>query len=157
MTFELDAAIQKNAFDKRIDNFKNRISNKDIDVIEYIDSYSRVTLRCIRCGNTFSKTYNSMLKNSSCPYCIAQNKPKSKHIKNTSLTPEEKQAIRANKYSEKINNLSCGKIEIIEYNGSKEKVVACCKTCGNQWSIRADHLINRTYCPLCRKQSTTQT
>ena len=33
----------------------------------------------------------------------------------------------------------------------KEKLVAHCNKCGHEWSIRADHLLARAYCPICRK------
>jgi len=67
--FEIDDSLLANSLESRIANFKNRISNKQVDVVEYVNSSSRVTLRCQICGKTYSKSYNTMLRKSECPYC----------------------------------------------------------------------------------------
>lgn len=137
----------------RIDNFKNKITNKQVDVLEYINSYSKVTLRCHVCGKTFSKAYNSMLKKSECPYCNPPTSPKKeKKPKISTLSSEEKQFNRTQKYFEKIKENSAGKVSVLAYNGAKEKVNAHCNECGYEWNIRADHLLVRAYCPVCKKQ-----
>ena len=41
-----------------------------------------------------------------------------------------------------------GKLENI---GSKEKVDAVCTICGYRWNPRADHLMERCWCPSCKK------
>ncbi|MCI6245637.1 MAG: hydrogenase maturation nickel metallochaperone HypA, partial [Eubacterium sp.] len=150
--FEIDNALPLNSVESRIENFKNRIANKQIDVVEYVDSYSKVTLRCQVCGNTFSKSYNAMLKRSECPHCNPSVTPKAERKPKTStLSAEEKQINRTQKYFEKIKDNSAGKVSVLAYNGAKEKLVAHCNDCGHEWSIRADHLLTRAYCPLCRK------
>ena len=122
-----------------------------MEVIEYKDSYSRVTLKCKKCGNTFSKTYNSMLKNSTCPHCNIKVKQKTNLLSNTALTQEDKQIFRANKYMKKIGSLSSGLISASGYTGSKDNIIAHCNVCNHEWSTRADHLLNRLFCPKCRK------
>lgn len=150
--FEIDNALPLNSVESRIENFKNRITNKQIDVVEYVDSHSKVTLRCQVCGNTFSKSYNAMLKRSECPHCNPSVTPKAERKPKTStLSAEEKQINRTQKYFEKIKDNSAGKVSVLAYNGAKEKLVAHCNDCGHEWSIRADHLLTRAYCPLCRK------
>lgn len=67
--FEKDDSLIANSLESRIANFKNRISNKQVDVVEYVNSSSQVTLRCQICGKTYSKSYNTMLRKSECPYC----------------------------------------------------------------------------------------
>lgn len=150
--FEIDDSLPINPLESRIANFKNRIANKQVDVVEYVDSCSKVTLRCKICGNTFSKSYNTMLKRSECPYCNPTAKPKTERKPNKiSLSSEEKQFNRTQKYFEKIKENSAGKVSALTYNGSKEKLTAHCNECGHEWNIRADHLLARAYCPLCKK------
>ena len=152
--FEIDNSLPLNSVESRIENFKNRITNKKIDVIEYIDSYSKVTLRCQVCGNTFSKSYNAMLKRSECPHCNPPAPPKAERKPKTSaLSAEEKQINRTQKYFEKIKENSAGKVSVLAYKGAKEKLTAHCNECGYEWNIRADHLLARAYCPLCRKKN----
>lgn len=75
--FEIDDSLPMNSLENRKNNFMNRISNKQVDLLEYVDSYSKVTLRCQVCGTIYSKSYNAMLKRSECPDC-----------KSVSLTPK---------------------------------------------------------------------
>lgn len=145
-------SISFDSLEDRINNFKNRLSNKQVDVVSYINSSSKVTLRCLACGNTFSKLYSSILKNSTCPHC---NQTSNTNIERTQkyvkLTSEEKKLKLSQKYFNKIKEKSNGKVSVHEYNGSKEKVTAHCNECGNEWRTRADHLLAKAYCPLCHK------
>lgn len=151
--FEIDNSLPVNSLESRIANFLQRIENKQVDVVEYIDSYSKVTLRCHQCGNTFSKSYNAMLKRSQCPYCnpnISQANS-SQRSKETAMNAEEKKANRAASYFERVKENSGGSVTALTYNGAKEKLTAMCNYCGHQWDIRADHLLTRAYCPKCRR------
>lgn len=150
--FEIDSSLPLNSLENRIENFKNRIANKQVDVIEYVDSYSKVTLKCHVCGNTFSKSYNAMLKHSECPHCNPPTTPKTERKpKAPKISAEEQQLNRSQKYFEKLSVNSAEKVSVLAYNGAKEKLVAHCNECSHEWSIRADHLLARPYCPLCRK------
>ena len=55
-------------------------------------------------------------------------------------------------YQEKLTEKSHGKLLAINYHGSKEKLSVGCSECGNVWKIRADHLLDRPYCPKCKKK-----
>lgn len=150
--FEIDNSLPQNSLESRIENFKSRIANKRVDIIEYVDSYSMVTLRCQVCGNTFSKSYNALLKRSECPHCnIPATHKTERKTKTSALSAEEKQINRTQKYIEKIKENSAGKVSVHSYNGAKEKLTAHCNECGHEWNIRADHLLARAYCPLCKK------
>ena len=107
--------------ESRIENFKNRIANKQVDVIEYVDSYSKVTLKCHVCGNTFSKSYNAMLKHSECPHCNPSTTPKvERNPKSPKISAEEQQLNRSLKYFDKLSVNSAGKVCVLAYNGAKE-------------------------------------
>lgn len=150
--FEIDNSLPLNSLESRIENFKNRIANKQVDVIEYVNSYSKVTLKCHVCGNTFSKSYYAMLKHSECPHCNPSTTPKvERNPKSPKISAEEQQLNRSLKYFDKLSVNSAGKVSVLAYNGAKEKLVAHCNKCGHEWSIRADHLLARAYCPVCRK------
>jgi hypothetical protein len=150
--FEIDSSLPLSSLESRIENFKKRISNKQVDVIEYVDSNSKVTLKCHVCGNTFSKSYNTMLKHSACPYCNPPSTPKTESVpKAPKISAEEQKLNRSQKYYDKLSVNSAGKVSVLTYNGAKEKLVAHCKECDHEWSIRADHLLARAYCPLCKK------
>lgn len=93
--FEIDNSLPQNSLESRIENFKSRIANKRVDIIEYVDSYSMVTLRCQVCGNTFSKSYNALLIRSECPHCNLPATHKTERKTKTSvLSAEEKQINR---------------------------------------------------------------
>jgi ribosomal protein L44E len=101
-----------------------------------------------------------MLKRSECPYCNPHSFPKTINKTNgeskpkiAKLTKEEKRLNRSQKYFDKVKENSKGLVSVLQYNGAKEKLTAHCNECGNEWEIRADHLLVRTYCPLCRKRN----
>lgn len=151
--FEIDNSLPMNSLESRKANFLQRIENKQVDVIEYIDSYSKVTLRCQLCGNTFSKSYNAMLKRSKCPHCVpSTSQVRSSHKpKNAAVSAEERKVARAESYFDRVKENSGGMVSALTYNGAKDKLTAKCNHCGHQWDIRADHLLIRAYCPKCRK------
>lgn len=62
---------------------------------------------------------------------------------------------RALLYAAKVRERSEGTVEVncASYTGGKEDVAATCLNCGYSWSIRADHLLSRCYCPSCRSGS----
>ena len=69
------------------------------------------------------------------------------------LSPEEKQRKRAELYVAKVSDRSAGKLEVDldSYKGGKDSVTVHCKVCGYTWTKRADRLLERCYCPICRK------
>ena len=152
--FEIDDSVSANSLEGRIANFKSKISNKQVDVVEFVDSNSKVTLRCQVCGKTYSKTYDTLIKRSECPYCNPPTPPtKNRKPQANFVNPEERQLKRAQKYFDKVKEASAGKVEALTYYGSNKNLTAHCNECGNEWNIRADHLLARAYCPLCKKKS----
>lgn len=66
---------------------------------------------------------------------------------------KSKETIRKNRlssYQYKIAIKSNYSIQIIKYVGAKEDAIARCLICGHEWTRRADHLLERCYCPMCR-------
>ena len=149
--FEIDDSTPTSALERRIENFKNKLTNKKVDVVTYTDSASNVTLRCQICGNTFSKSYNAMLAKSDCPHCAPPPPPpERKKKKAVGPSPEEQQARRTQKYLDKLHAISGGRITALCYSGAKDNLTAHCNACGKEWTVRADHLLARTHCPRCK-------
>ena len=71
-------------------------------------------------------------------------------IKKEVLSAEERQEIKYNTFAQKVLAKSNGKIKALSYINSKEKVNALCLECGYKWNLRADHLLERCKCPICR-------
>lgn len=54
-------------------------------------------------------------------------------------------------WNSKILIKSENKISVLDYINAKLPLTAKCNVCNNIWKIRCDHLLDRTYCPKCRK------
>lgn len=81
-------------------------------------------------------------------------KPKSiSAAKSKPMSPEEALRKRAERYAAKVLDRSANKVEVVldSYKGGKDPVKASCKVCGYTWTKRADRLLERCYCPICRK------
>ena len=86
-------------------------------------------------------------------------------IKNINLVREKKvckqvkQKPIVNKvelWNNKILTKSESKISVIDYVNAKLPLTARCNVCNNIWKIRCDHLLERTYCPMCKRTKLTK-
>lgn len=133
---------------KRIKVAKEKIENENIELINYINTSSKVVLKCKKCGCQWESSYDLAIKHRGCPICVPKIEPVRKR-RAQSLSEEEKMQIRANKFYDKIYQKSDGKIQASAYIGSKEIVHAKCLMCGYEWDTRADHLSDRCFCSKC--------
>lgn len=134
---------------KRIEAAKEKIENDDIELITFINTTSRVNLKCRKCGKQWDSSYNMALKHKPCPICSP--KPETKRrTRGPQLSEAEKMQIRANKFYDRILEKSGGHIKASGYVGSKENVHAKCLVCGYEWDTRADHLYERCFCSRCK-------
>ena len=126
----------------------DRVTPLGITVLNFNDSKSPLLVKCLNCGQEWSTTYRTVISNSfKCYSC----NPKQKKL---TKAPSEKQSrikVNAEKYANRIASISNGKITVLDYKGSNKKVEAQCMVCGYEWSTRADHLIERCYCPVCKQ------
>ena len=128
--------------------FQKKIKNKDIKVVEYINTSSDIKLKCKKCGNEWTTSYRRFNNHPFCLICkpeVFTIVKKEKELKNTEKIDYGK------KYSEKIFKKSNGMIVVLKYYGSKSNAEVGCLKCNHRWKIRADHLVSRCYCPNCRK------
>lgn len=137
---------------------KEKIDDDKVELVAYSDKSLPVGLKCKKCGYEWKMTYRSALKNTGCPECKRlerlANSQNNKRRKN--LSEEEKQENKENQkikrekaYIQMISDLSDGNLCVLEYTGSKEKVVVHCRKCDRTWTTRADHLKDRCYCSRC--------
>jgi hypothetical protein len=141
---------RKQATLNRLSEFIHELNNEEIEVVEYINKSSMVKLKCKTCSYEWQCSYNMAIKKPFCQNCYPS--IKKEQFSKQELTESEKQEIRTQKYRQKVIDKSNGKIEIIEYIGSKDNVTAKCLECGYEWDVRADHLLSRPYCPSCRRR-----
>lgn len=140
-----EAPEKERSHKKRVERFKNKISNDNLEVVSYYDTSSNVTLKCKVCEYEWETTYYTATHSAKCPFC----EPKEVKRKEK-LSIENREQLRAAQYTYKILQKSNGCISASNFKGAKEKVDAVCLQCGYKWYIRADHLQERLYCPDCR-------
>ena len=137
--------------EKRKNEFEKKLGNKNLEVISYLNTTCDIKMKCKICGNEWITPYRTIINNPLCIYC---NKPQVTHKVKEKKIPsfEEKNKIKLERYQEKLNQRSNGKLIAVNYYGAKEKLTVGCTNCGNVWKIRADHLLERCYCPKCREK-----
>lgn len=139
---------------ERKNNFQAKIINDKIIVMEYENYDSDVKVKCSKCNKEWNTSCRCIISKPYCPNCDIQQfitvKEKKEKIKKEVLSVEERQEIKYNAYAQKVLEKSNGKIKALSYINSKEKVSALCLECSYKWNLRADHLLERCKCPICR-------
>ena len=150
----IEFVIKKSNIEERKKIFEKKVKNTTINVLEYNGYGKEVKLKCKKCNNIWTSSYYSILKYNKCPVCnpkpiiVKEKKEKTKVI----ISEEEKIKNRTEKYQVKINLKSNNSIQVIKYIGSKDKAEVKCRVCGHEWSYRADHLLERCKCPICKRK-----
>lgn len=134
---------------KSTKQFQQRIPNKDIEVLEYINSTCPVKLKCLKCNNEWSSSYKKILDNPVCPSCSP--KKVVSQVEKKMMVREKDKIDYGKRFGEKIFIKSNGTIAVLKYYGAKSNAEVGCLVCNHVWKIRADHLLDRCYCPVCKK------
>lgn len=133
---------------RKITEIQKYLSCSDISLVSFTNISSPIRLQCKNCGYEWFIGYAALEKKiPDCPKC----NPKIKGRTRTTLSKEEQMKHRADNYYEKILQKSNRTIVAMNYIGSKDDVDAICVTCGYKWKSRADHLVDRCWCPICKK------
>lgn len=143
----------------RLGKAKETIESDEIELLSFVDTKSPVKLKCKLCGNEWNTSYNIAREHRPCPKC----KPKTMNIKpkkekivmsDEDRLLKEKQRIiqKFAHYQSKIEERSDHKLTALSYKDSRSPAKAKCLMCGYEWETRADHLLDRPYCPICRKR-----
>lgn len=135
---------------ERKNNFQSKINNDNIVVIEYKNYESDVKVKCSKCNKEWYTSSRSIIRKPYCPSCDENQFIVKRKERKEPLTNEEKQKIKYNTYANKVLERSNGKIKALSYTNSRAKVKALCLECRNKWDLRADHLLERCKCPICK-------
>ena len=134
---------------KKITEIQKYLSTSDLCLVSYINTKEPIKLQCKVCEYEWTIRYGTLMKKiPNCPKC----KLKIIDKKQITISKEDRIKLRAANYYEKILEKSNQTIVVSNYVGSKDSVDASCITCGHKWKIRADHLVNRCWCPVCKKK-----
>ncbi len=134
---------------KKIAEIQKYLSPSDLSLVSFTNTNSPIKLQCKICEHEWTIRYATLMKKiPDCPKC----KPKIVDKKQNTISKEDRIKLRAENYYEKILQKSNHTIVAINYTGSKDNVDAICVACGHKWKIRADHLANRCWCPVCKKK-----
>lgn len=145
---EYEEIKQQEKIKKSTNSFQNKIRNKDIRVIEYINSSKPLKVQCKKCGYTWS-TYRNILLNNQ--FCINCNPNIINEVQKEIVIKESTKKDYGKEFTKKVFEKSNRTIAVLKYYGSKSKLEVGCLQCGYKWKIRADHLLSRCYCPNCKK------
>ncbi|MDD3337662.1 MAG: 3'-5' exonuclease [Lachnospiraceae bacterium] len=150
VTFSIGKVPKSRSLEKRWEQFQRKIKNENITVLRYVNSNTKVKLRCELCGNEWETSCSTIVRNPACTFCS----PIVKHIAKTAdkVSEEEKKRLKEIKYYSKLIEVSDGTLKANNYTGCKDSVNVECVVCGHKWTTRADHLISRAYCPVCKKR-----
>lgn len=151
VTFSIEESKKINNNEKRRFNFQKKINNENISVVSYVNSHVKVRVKCKVCAHEWDVSCATIVKNPVCPFCNPKEKRTFKS--NVRMSEEEKRRQRELKYQCQLTERSNGTIKAYDYTGAKNPVYAECIRCGHRWKIRSDHLLNRAYCPICKKKS----
>ena len=88
-------------------------------------------VKCLRCGQIYSKTNSDFLKNPNCPYCVGKELLNTQAVK--AILPQEYELLS-------------------EYKSTNEKVKIRHLTCGFIWETKVKKLYNYIGCPHCNKK-----
>ena len=153
MSFSIEEPVDPR--EARLLKAKERIETDSIALIGFVDVKSPVRLKCSVCGNEWHTSYNLATKQRPCPICSPKVELSVEKSPRTRQRPviseEEKQRQKFIKYRDKLDEKSGHSLEALEFIDSRSPAKAKCLSCGHVWSYRADHLLERPYCPKCKR------
>lgn len=118
--------------------------NPDIKILgTYINSYTPIKCKCLKCGLEWNPIPNSLLRRHGCPECS-----KNAWVKKRTFTQEEfERRIKKNNPNIKI---------LGEYTKSANRIECECLICGYKWSPIANGLLGGAGCPKCGIKTTAK-
>ena len=158
VSFDVTTSI--NSQKSRYENAREKIETDETELVSYYDNRSPVTLKCKKCGNEWRLSYYLAKKHLPCPHCTSQEEPvkdrsaKTALPENEQFTIEEKRKIKKfYRYNSKLEERSNHQLHIISFTDSRSPVKVRCISCGREWECRADHLLERPFCIVCKKST----
>ncbi|MCR5450363.1 MAG: hypothetical protein K6F23_13320 [Solobacterium sp.] len=114
-------------------------ANPKIIVIgEYINTSTKIMVRCKTCGYSWAANPSTLLKGNGCPSCGGTKK------------------VSNNEFIKKLAVVNPDIEPLEEYKNNHTKIMVRCIKCGHKWSVTPHNLIdNRSRCPMCTHASTS--
>ena len=135
-------SIKKSSNDRRYSteqySEKMKKINPNINIIgEYVNSKTKILVRCSVCDNTWEATPSSLLSGTGCPKCSKR------YRRNTKEFKDELKSI--NPYISVIG----------EYVNAHKKIKVRCDRCGLEWDVEPNSLLKGNDCPVCGHSQTS--
>jgi len=121
-----------------INEFSNMLSNvnSNISIVgNYVDTKTKVLMKCNICGNEWMALPYHLLRGHGCPRCGIKNR-----VKHT-RTHEE--------FVKELQNSNAQISLLSTYHKSRERVLCKCNLCGLEWSAYPYNLLSGYGCPSC--------
>ena len=133
---------------KKTAEIQKYLSSSNVSLVSYTNTSSPVKLQCKICEHEWAISYVTLKKRiPECPKC----RQKSAGKQQVEISEDERKKLRAENYREKVLQKSNRTIVAINYTGARNTVDAICVVCKHEWKVRADHLIERCWCPVCKR------
>lgn len=121
-----------------IQELKRKFPGFELDISSYKSSMGALKVRCLKCGNIFERSVNSLRsKSAGCPWCSGRYKG----------TEQLKQRLEKF-YGDNVFDFSKA-----EYSGSRNNVEIICRSCGQTFCATPHSLLSRkdngVRCPFC--------
>ncbi len=115
-----------------------KLKNSNVIVLgTYLNCSTKIEVKCLKCGNVWNATPNSLSSGHGCPMCANNQKKTHQHFVN--------EMQQYNPY-----------IEILgEYKNAKTPLEVRCSICGNEWLSKPSRLLNGAQCQNCIKPHTS--
>lgn len=107
---------------------------------EYIDSKTRVAVKCTVCGHEWSPYAGSLYGGHGCKVCAAKLRGIHKRISNDTFVQ---------KFEEEWNGVLT---QLTPYTRRHDPMLIQCNVCGNQWNSTPHNLLHGEGCPNCAKE-----
>ncbi len=124
--------------DSKLQILQKRLNSEKAIVKAFDEKTMLITVQCQNCQYEWKTSCRTSSKKICCPHCSCEEL-------------KENSEARSREFSEKIQQMSNGKISVKNYLNSRTPVLAECMKCGYQWKIRSDHLLEKLFCPICGK------
>lgn len=112
--------------------------NPDVIIIgRYINCYTKVKHRCLKCGHEWDIKPNSLLQGNHCPMCSTRRKSHEQYVSELAIKNPN--------------------IEVIgEYINANTNIAHRCIVCGYEWMLKPNHALHGLGCPSCQETSGEQ-
>lgn len=131
---------KKLTFEQIIKNIN--IKNNKIEILdkEYINTKTKMSCRCSKCGNEFIASYSDIMNSSKINGCVKCEKKKN--------TP--KKCKSTDEYKKDVFNVHKDNIIVLgEYTKSYNKIKVKCNTCEHEWETEATAILKGYGCSKC--------